>query len=215
MNASSPAYRNDTAHGIPENYRNYLDQHYFAHLQNKGTPHPKMLVVYPGGSAVGKSTLSAALRDRLGALVLENDEIKVQLKACDPQLSPEDLNKYTWQYSMDLYARLGELTSNGLVVRDGVIDWYYDRILPVFRAQGYKICIIGFDISDETRIELVRRRGDKPTISVDRLIALIPEQNMHIQRFRRSHTPDILVTEANLFDSDYIVSEVQKHLDLL
>lgn len=209
----SPLYRTDDAAGVPAEVKQYLDKTYFADLPHKTTANPKVLVVFSGGNAMGKSTLSKVIGERLGALVLENDDIKERLVAYNPELSRDELNTLTWQYSMDLYARLGALTPNGLVVRDGVIDWYFDRILPVFERQGYKLFIIGFDVSRALREELIRKRGDKPTITVDRLLSLMPEQDIHIARFRRQHTPDIILNDETLFDAERVVRAIREVIE--
>lgn len=208
----SPAYRNDDVASLPESVRDYLDTHYFARLPNIQETNPKLLVVFSGGSSLGKSTLSKMIQQELGAIVLENDAIKEHLLAFDPSLYRDDLNRLTWQYSMDLYARLDTLTPNGLVVRDGVIDWYFDRILPVFTERGYAVFTIAFDVSNDLRVRLIKQRGDKPTITVDRLISLMPEQDLHMERFRRAHTPDIILNDTNLFDAERVVLAVKQAL---
>src|SRR5258708_6734275 len=130
MQKPSPNYRSDEHEALPEEIKKYLDQHFLNKLDNLKTPNPRVLVVFSGGNALGKSTLSNKIKQECKALVLENDMIKASLFKLKPNISREELNTLTWKYSMDLYSRLNGLTPNGLIVRDAVIDWYFDRILP-------------------------------------------------------------------------------------
>jgi len=212
MQKLSPRYRHDEAEGLPDDIRQYLDRHFLKTLDNLDVPHPKLLVVFSGGNAVGKSTLAQHIKQELKALVLENDGMKQLLKAHYPDKDRDELNKLTWQYSMELYARLDQLTSNGLVVRDGVIDWYYDRILPVFERQGYKLFIIAYDLSDKKRVELIKKRGDKATVNVDRLIMLIEDHRIHTKRFLSHHTPDFVFHDDDLFDCQPVIARLKARL---
>ena len=209
MQKHPPRYRTDTVDGLPADIKAYLDERFLATLPHLDVPHAKLLVVFSGGNAMGKSTLSAKIGQELQALVLENDRIKKCLLELRPEQNREERNVLTWRYSMDLYARLGSITPNGLVVRDGLIDWYYDRILPVFDKQGYKLFIIGYDISREKREALVRKRGDTATVSADLLVSLMDEQDEHIRRFRQHYTPDILLTDDNLFDHERVINAIR------
>jgi predicted kinase len=212
MQQMTQNYRNDDVADLPLDIKEYLDEHYLPQLENLDKHNPKVLVVFSGGNAVGKSHLAQHLKQELGAVVLENDRMKECIAEAHPEMDRGERNARTWQYSMSLYERLGELTNNGLVVRDGVIDWYFDRILPVFEKQGYQVFIIGYDVSKERRIELIHKRGDKQTISTDRLVNLIEEQNMHIARFREHHTPDIVLTDSNMFDYAPVVAKLREKL---
>ncbi len=208
MSQISPTYKNDKPGGVPPKLKEYLDVNYFANLQNIELSNPKLLVVFSGGNAVGKSTLSKKISKKFGGIVLENDEIKDCIVKFNPNYTRDERNKLTWQYSTDLYARLSDLTNNGLIIRDGVIDWYYDRILPMFKAEGYEIFIIGLDLSDKKPIELIKSRGDKPTVSADRLIELIPEHDYHKEIFRKSYTPDVILNDDNFNDDNIVLSKL-------
>lgn len=58
MQKLSPNYRTDDAFGLDPKIRAYLDEHYFKHLPIVETPNPKLLIVFSGGNAIGKSTLA-------------------------------------------------------------------------------------------------------------------------------------------------------------
>lgn len=211
MQPLSANYRNDDYTKLPANIKEYLDQHYLKELANLTVHHPKLLVTFSGGNAMGKSTLSQKIGEQLHGLVLENDAMKTHLLDF-PHLTRDERNALTWQYSMNLYERLEHLTPNGLVVRDGLIDWYYDRILPVFKQRGYKLFVIAFDVSRAKRIALITARGDKPTISVEKQIDLLDEQDLHTKRFRAAYTPDIILNDDTLFDHDMVLERIKAHL---
>jgi len=213
MDKLSQNYRNDDVSTLSAEVKDYLDQNFFQKLDNLQIVNPRVLVVFSGGSAVGKSALSQRIKEELGAIVLENDAIKACLLEWKPNLAKAELNAWTWQYSMNLYPRLGELTPNGLVVRDGVIDWYYDRILPVFAQQGYQVFTIGYDVSRAKREALIQQRGDKQTITSSRLMQLIDEQDQHIARYRAEHTPDIILTDDNMFDYEPVIAKLRERLE--
>ena len=215
MSKLSPRYRNDKLDVPPAEIKAYLDEHFLRQLPNLQAPHPKLLVVFSGGNGVGKSSLATRLQHDLQALVLENDEIKMRLLDFNPAYERDDLSQLTWRYSMDLYARLSEVTPNGLVVRDGVIDWYYDRILPVFQEQGYELFVVSFDVSREKRIELIKKRGDKAFVNFDRYMKLLEDHDIHTARFRREHRPDVVLTDDNLFDYDPVVTTLRARLQSL
>lgn len=208
----SPNYRDDPVEGLPADIKEYLDEHFLKNLPNLQTEHPKLLVVYSGGNGVGKSSLSRRISQELGGLVLENDAMKAVILQIMPDLTRDELNPMTWQYSIDLYKRLDGVTPNGLVVRDGVIDWYYDRILPIFEEQGYPLFIVGFDLSKEKRIQLLESRGDKPTITVDRFIELLADHDIHTGRFRTAYTPDVVLHDENVFDHDLVIQKLKERI---
>lgn len=174
-------------------------------------------MVFSGGNAVGKSTLAQRLSKEFQGLVLENDAVKRVLLKYDPSLREDrdNLNNLTWQYTMNLYERLDSVTHNGLIIRDGVIDWYFDRILPVFKERGYELFIIGFDISREKSIELIRTRGDTPTVKVERFYSLLDDHAIHIKRFRELYTPDVLLGDENLFHYEEVIQKLRDLLDSL
>jgi len=205
-------YRDDDPSGLPSDIKAYLDEAYLHKLAHLQVRQPKLLVVFSGGNAMGKTVLSRKLGAELQGLVLENDAVKECLLQRYPEMDRDARNVLTWQYTMDLYARLDTVTPNGLIIRDGLIDWYYDRILPVFQKQQYPLFIIGYDISRAKNEELIKKRGDKPTITIERMLRLIDEQQVHMGRFRAEYTPDIMLTDDNIFDHDRIVQAVRDRL---
>ncbi len=205
-------FRNDNPDGLPPEVKTFLDERYLAKLPELDISRPKLLVVFSGGNALGKTTLSRKIGAELHGLVLENDAIKECLLERYPKMDRDVRNKLTWQYTMDLYQRLPDITGNGLVVRDGLIDWYFDRILPIFERQGYPVFIIGYDVSREKNEQMIRTRGDKPTIGIERMLRLIDEQQIHMQRFRKFYTPDIMLTDNNLFDHDRVIDALTARL---
>lgn len=212
MNKLTPHYRNDSVNDIDPGLVDYLDKEYFNKLPNLDVKNPKLLVVFSGGNAVGKSTLSRELSKRLKALVIENDAVKKVIHNRCPDLERTDLNKLTWQYTMNLYPRLEELTSNGFVVRDGVIDWYFDRILPIFKGAGYELFVIGYDLSREESLDLVNKRGDFGLTTAKRLAIILDDHIAHIKRFRQTYTPDILLTKDSLFDYEPTIKQLKQSL---
>lgn len=212
MNQVSKHYRNDDHRGLDQKIRKYLDKHYLRNLKNIDRPNPKLLVVFSGGNAMGKTTISQLISDRFGGLVIENDHIKRQLIKLEPDMTRDELNQKTWQYSMDLYKRLDKLTRNGLIVRDGVIDWYYDRILPIFENSGYTLFIVGFDLSKTKSIELIKKRGDTPTVKEERFYQLLDGHKIHTKRFREAYKPDIMLTDSNVFDHKLIMEKLESKL---
>ena len=114
---------------------------------------------------------------------------------------------------MELYGRLDDLTPNGLIVRDGVIDWYFDRILPIFEKAGYPIFIIGFDITREKAIELIKKRGDTPTVKEERFYQLLSDHEVHIKRYREAYTPDVILTDSTVFDHGLVLSALKQRLN--
>lgn len=215
MQKLSPKYRTDDSAGLPDEVRQYLDDHYLNNIDHLDVVHPKLLVVFSGGNAMGKSTLSQRIKHELDALVLENDAVKAHLKTWHSDISFDDLNRLTWQYTTNVYGRLPSVTQNGLVVRDGAIDWYYDRILPSFFAQGYQLFTIAYDLSREKRIELIRKRGDMPNATVERFIELLEDHDIHMKRYRSEYTPDIVLHDDNLFEYEPVIDALRARLESL
>lgn len=211
----STHYRSDSEEGLDPSIQKHLDIYYLSKLQNLNSPNPKLLVVYSGGNAAGKSTLSQKISDELHGLVLENDAVRRCLLAERPELERDTLSPLVWKYTMQLYRRLDQITSNGLIVRDGVIDWYYDQILPIFVKGGYKIFIVAFDVTREKSIELVNKRGNTPTTSADRLIAILGDHEIHMNRFRNAYKPDVILNENNLYDHDLVITAIRRKLEQL
>lgn len=209
----SPTYREDADKDVPSDVRVYLDKYFLATLKNRTASNPKLLVVFSGGNGVGKSSLARKIEAELAGVVLENDAVKVHLLQYNPQISRDDLQRLTWQYTMDLYKRINKEIPNGLVVRDGIIDWYYGRILPIFEAQGYDLFVIGYDISERKSTELIRARGDKLTVTAERLISLFSEHRAHQARFRGAYKPDILLSDNTMFDHDSVINALRQKLN--
>lgn len=211
----SKFYKDDGHINIPNDVRNYLDEHVLSGVPNLQNPNPKLLVVFSGGNAMGKTTISTRLAKDLRALVLNNDRTRHLIATKWPDMPHDEVNRYMWQYMLELYQNLDSLTPNGLVVRDGVIDWYYDKLFPIFSERGYKIFIIAFDLSRQKRIDLVKQRGDTHVANVDSLLEMVDDLIVYERRFRAVHAPDITLTDANLFDHDRVVRAVQERLDQL
>lgn len=209
MSKISPAYREDSYEGLPASAKDYLDEHFLAHLPNIQVENPKLLVVFSGGNAVGKSGLSKRIAEELHGVILENDAIKLHILQLNPNIDRDELQLLTWQYTMDLYHRCGSDIRNGLIIRDGVIDWYYDRILPIFEKQGYEIFVIGYDLSRQKLTQLINARGDRPTVSAARLIAQLDDHEIHQKRFRGVYKPDILLTDDAVFDYDRVIEAIR------
>lgn len=215
MQLLSPHYRNDSTNGIPDDIQVYLDEHYLKNLEHLDVVHPKLLIVFSGGSAIGKSVLAGRIKQEFQALVLENDAIKRCLQKLDPEMTRDEQSTLTWQYSMNLYDRLPEVTQNGLVVRDAVIDWYYDRILPKFLERGYELFVVAYDLSYEKRVELIKKRGDTVIATVERFITLLGDHDIHMKRFRSEYTPDVVLHDDDLFDYDPVIEALRQKLNSL
>lgn len=211
----SPAYREDSDEGMPTAIKAYLDEHFLKELKNCHVSHPKLLVVFSGGNAVGKSALSQKILRELRATVIENDAIKSTLLDLLPTIDSGQLQLLTWQYTMDLYKRISGEIKNGLIVRDGVIDWYYDRILPIFEAQGYALFIVGYELSEQKIIELIRSRGDKQAVSVKQLVAQLCDHAIHQKRFREIYKLDVVLNDDTLFDDDVVIEMIRQKLQAL
>lgn len=211
----SKFYKDDGQIHIPADMRQYLDEHFIPQLHNLSASNPKLLVVFSGGNAMGKSTISARLAQDLQAIVLSNDDLRHMIEQQWPNTPRVETNRYMWQYMFELYGRLNTITPNGLVVRDGVIDWYHDKILPLFEQQGYEIFIIAFDVPRAKRVELIEARGDTEVAKVSGLLAMIDDHLVYEKKFRSLYTPDVTLTSDNLFDHNYVVQAVQNRLDQL
>lgn len=211
----SKHYRDDGKISIPDHVQRYLDEHFLGKLENMDVPHPKLMVVFSGGNAMGKSSISARIAKDLQGIVLSNDVVRHMLHQYQPDMPGDEVNRYMWQYMLDLYERLDTLTPNGLVVRDGVIDWYYDKLFPIFEARGYQRFIIGFDIPRAMRAELVKKRGDTNVAKVDDLLEMLDDLIRYEKDFRKIHKPDYMLTASNLFDHDKVLTAIQKRLDQL
>jgi hypothetical protein len=212
MKPLSPRYRLDDGQYLDESIKDYLDEHYLPLLKNLDKRHPKLMVVFSGGNAIGKSTLSRKIEQELEAVVIENDEIKRCLKDLLGTIDSNVLSPPTWKYANILYSRLPSLTQNGLVVRDGVIDWYFDRLFPKFKELGYEIFIIGYEVSREKNIALIEKRGDTPTFKADRAHLLFDDHDIHIKRFREHYTPDIMLNDDTIFDHDSVITALREKL---
>lgn len=215
MDKLSPNYMTKEFKGMPKEIQDEFDKEYFAHLANTNVSNPKLMVTYSGGSAVGKSSLSTALQTALHGVVLENDAVRALIAKLRPELPKDERNILFWQYTMSIYTRMSKLTKNGLIIRDGVVDWYYDRVFPLFEQQGYEIFIVAFDISRQKREQLILRRGDKETVSANRLLEIMDEQDFHIERFRKFRKPDITLHDDDMFDHDKVIAAIKAKLETL
>ena len=210
MTKLSSHYREDSSDGLDPEIREYLDREYFAKLENVDVAHPKLLVVFAGGNAIGKSTLSRKIASELGGLWLENDGVKRVLLQKYPELAKVDaLHHLTWKYTMDLYGRLDTVTKNGLIVRDGIITWYYDRILPIFSRGGYELFVVGYNLSEAKSQELIKQRGDTATTTVERLLKLREDQRIHLERFLTEYDADSMLDDDTVFDHDAVVAAIR------
>lgn len=210
MSNLSPAYREDSVAPIDPAVQDYLDREYVGRQRNIDVNYPhKIIILFAGGSAVGKSSLAKALQEEFKGVIIENDGIKRALRAYNGSKLPDDLNLITWNYTIGLYQRLDRLTKNGFVIRDGMIHWYYDRLLPVFKKAGYKTIVIQYDISPEKNAQLIDQRGDTPTTTAARLRSLIVEQEIHMKRFLQAYQPDIVIDETTLYDYDQVIQKIK------
>lgn len=212
----SKYYRNDSSDGLDDELREYLDAEFFSKLDYINEKNPKLLVVFAGGNAVGKSTLSQKINQELHGLRIENDGVKRAILKIRPELAmTEALHQLTWKYTMDVYKRLDQLTANGLVIRDGIITWYYDRILPIFLEGGYQLFIVGYDLSEQKMRELIKSRGDTATSTEERFYDLIQDQQVHLKRFYNHYKADILLNDDTVFDHDSVVAAIYERVEQL
>lgn len=212
MKKISDRYRTDELKGLPADLKDLLDEKYWLNLPHREVANPKVLVVFSGRNGVGKSTLAKRIASELKGLVIENDAIKRILLKERPALSHRERGLITWEYTMQLYSEITSKTANGLIVRDAVIDWYFDRIIPLFTAQGYRVFVVAFDISEAKNRELITNRGDLETVSAELLLNQIKEHEVHIKRFRASYRPNITLADENIFDHDHVIVELRKSI---
>jgi|SRR5690606_9641272 len=215
MKPISPHYRTDEVGVLNSELQQYLDDNFLKKLPNLTKNNPKILVVFSGGNAVGKSTLSKKIQMKLDALVLENDSVKRNLLNIRPDLKEDknQLNRLTWQYTMGLYSTLDKFTNNGLVVRDGVIDWYFDRVLPIFEKAGYRLFIIGYDLSDKKTKELIQKRGDTFNVAEERFYAIMKDHTIHMKRFRKLYEPTVTLNDNDVFNHKYVLTKLEKFVN--
>lgn len=201
MSKSSPLCRNDSSEGIDAELRDYLDREFFQKLDHLNEVNPKVLVVFAGGNAVGKSTLSAKIAKELCGLRIENDGIRRTIVRQFPELArTQVLNHLLWDYSMDLYPRIDSMTSNGLVIRDAIITGSYEKILPGFERRGYKLFIIGYNLSDKKIEQLIRNRGDNDITTVQRQLDQMAFHRINRERFFAEYNADIMFDDETVFD---------------
>lgn len=215
MDEAVKYYEKDEVNFVPDDLKAYLDEHYLKKLKNLSATNPKLLVIFAGANAAGKSTISEKISKELHGLVLRNDIVREMVIKQYPGLERVDRNHYIWGYHMSVYERLDQITKNGLVVRDAVSSWYPERILPVFTERGYAVFIIAFDVSREKYIEIMRKRGDTPVITVERQIEMLDEHLEHLQKFLSLYTPDITLHDDNMFDHDTVIAAIKARLDSL
>lgn len=212
----SPHYRNDSDDAVDPELREYLDENYLIKLQNISVRNPKLLVVFAGGNAVGKTALAEKIEQEFHGLRLENDGVKRVILQRNPELAMTDeLNHMTWLYTMDLYRRLDTVTANGLVIRDGIITWYYDRILPIFEQRDYEIFVVAWELSEAKMLELIAVRGDTPTSTAAWFRETLPEQIIHLQRFLKHYQPDVVLRDESVFDHGAVIDALRRKLDSL
>ena len=217
MQHVSKNYRqDDTNTPIDPALAAYLDEHFLRPLPYIHETNPKVLVVFSGGNAVGKTTISRKLGSEFKGLIIENDAVKRCMLEFDPTINnnQDTFNRLTWQYTINLYKHLSSKTKNGLVIRDGVIDWYFDRILPIFEKAGYRLFIIGFDISEQKARELINKRGDTATADEETFYKLLDEHNIHQARFRKIYTPNIILSDDTIFNHDLVVDKLKRFLKI-
>lgn len=193
--------------------REYLDKEYFRKLDNLDVENPKLLVVFAGGNAVGKSTLAEKISRELGGLRLENDAMRraIMRKQREAMWSPE-LGRPLWNYTMGLFARLETLTLNGLIVRDSVVTGSYEKVLPWFLARGYELFVVGYDLSDAKMRELIAARGDTEIITVDGLLNLMEANRKNRERFFAEYDANIMLTDETVFEYDVVVEAIREKL---
>jgi len=192
-------YYEDSDDGLSQDIIDSLDESYWETLDHIDCENQKkVLICFSGASGVGKSSLAEVLSAELSAIRIENDGIKeVLLELYNLESVDEEYRRYVWQYSMHLYRSIDKRTPNGVIVRDGMIDYYHDQIFPIFEEKGYQIIIIGFDLSHDFIESKIKERGDKEWVSAEKLVEILPMQIEMIAKFREMHEPNYLVTEEN------------------
>jgi len=173
-----------------------------------------VVVLFSGGNGVGKSTLARYLQQEFKALVIENDAIRTALLDYEPELinDRECLGNVMWNYTTDLYPSLASRTPNCLVVRDAVVDWSFEKIIPMFQKAGYKLFIVRFELSREKRIELLKARGGKQWISLENFIEMMDLHDMHEARFLSQYTPGVVLTDETVFQYQNVAKVLTKKL---
>ena len=191
--------------------REYLDKEFFEKLDNINEKNPKILVVFAGGNAVGKSTLSAKIAKELRGLRFNNDDIRRAIVRKFPELArTQRVNQLLWQYSMDMYDRLESMTSNGLIIRDAIITGSYEKILPQFEVRGYGLFVIGYDLSDEKLKQLIIDRGDTDIVTVQNMLNQLEFHKQNRQRFFGEYSADIMLDDESVFEHDEVVHTLQE-----
>lgn len=209
----SPHYREDSSGGLSPSWREYLDKEYFSQLPHLEVVNPRLLVVFAGGNAVGKTTLSSKIAKELHGIHLENDAVRRTILKKEPNIDREkEIPRITWQYTLGLYSRLERLTGNGLVIRDGVITWYYDKILPIFKRRGYDLFIVAYELSESKILELIRQRGDTALFTTSRLEKQMEDHKIHLRRFLGAYRPDITLTDDTLFDHGIAIAKIREKI---
>ncbi len=203
--------RNISGEAIDPELRGYLDREFFQKLDNINATNPKVLVVFAGGNAVGKSTLSAKIAKELRGLRFNNDDIRRAIVRKFPELArTQRVNQLLWQYSMDMYDRLESMTSNGLIIRDAIITGSYEKILPQFEVRGYGLFVIGYDLSDEKLKQLIIDRGDTDIVTVQNMLNQLEFHKQNRQRFFGEYSADIMLDDESVFEHDEVVHTLQE-----
>lgn len=203
--------RNISGEAIDPELRDYLDKEFFEKLDNINVVNPKVLVVFAGGNAVGKSTLSAKIAKELRGLRFNNDDIRRAIVRKFPELAhTQRVNELLWQYSVDMHNRLESMTSNGLIIRDAIITGSYEKILPKFEARGYRLFVIGYNLSDEKLRQLIIDRGDTDIVTVQNMLNQLEFHKQNRQRFFREYHADIMLDDESVFEHDRVVDSLRE-----
>ena len=194
--------------------REYLDKEFFEKLDNINEKNPKILVVFAGGNAVGKSTLSAKIVKEFQGLRLNNDDIRRAIVRKFPELArTQRVNQLLWQYSMDMYDRLESMTSNGLIIRDAIITGSYEKVLPKFEARRYRLFVVGYNLSDEKIQQLIIDRGDVDITTVPRMLSQMEFHKQNRQRFFREYDADIMLDDESVFEHDRVIDALRETIN--
>ena len=206
--------RNISGEAIDPELRGYLDREFFQKLDNINATNPKVLVVFAGGNAVGKSTLSAKIAKELRGLRFNNDDIRRAIVRKFPELArTQRVNQLLWQYSMDMYDRLESMTSNGLIIRDAIITGSYEKILPQFEVRGYGLFVIGYDLSDEKLKQLIIDRGDTDIVTVQNMLNQLEFHKQNRQRFFGEYSADIMLDDESVFEHDRVIDALRETIN--